>query len=348
MSKRKGTKKLFQSPISLNLTNEDGQLNLDCLVFDGNGYVRCIDKIWDPIRSFIGQNKEKTIWLNLYPIENKKIIEQVEDHFTINPFIMSDAVDFTLRPKSWYTETNFFCSFKMVKPGYDDTEHISFILGNNYIISLQEVEADLFQHIRDRIINNYGLIRKKGVDYLFFLLCDAVVDQYTLVADKSEDHLLAIEEKMSLDEHRITLKELHESRKNVSGMLKDVRAASDVLESIAASDFFVITPFVQKLFSSIIHNSRYSIDSFSRQLEHTSNLSDLYFAQQNQKLNEMIRLLTIMSAFFIPLTFIAGLYGMNFRYMPELNYTWAYPAILGIMLVVVLVIFMVFKRKKWF
>jgi magnesium transporter len=347
MSHKKRNKKLFQSPVSLNLAKEDGSIAIDIMAYSDHGYMRHHDATWEQTKVFLDTHSDKTIWLNLYAIENKTIIEQIAAYYAINPFIISDAVDFSLRSKSWFTETHLFCSFKMIKPENDGAEHISFILGKGYILSLQEEKADVFDHIRDRIENNYGLIRKKGVDYLFFLLCDALIDQYTLVSDQSEDYLLGIEEQMSATHDSVSLKQLHQVRRDLSGTHKDIRAASDVLNSILQSDFFVLGDFVRKLFTSIIHNSRYSLDSLSRQLDFTTNLSDLYFAQQNSNLNEMIKLLTIMSAFFIPLTFIAGLYGMNFKFMPELNHPLAYPLVLGFMLAVAFFILYIFKRKKW-
>jgi len=340
-------KKLFHSPISLNLTKEDGEINMDCIVYGENGYMRLTESKWTTVKEFIALHQGKTTWLNLYPLENKRALEEIEEYFGINPFIMADAVDFSLRSKYWFTEKHLFCSFKMKKPNFDGTEHISFVLGENLLVSLQEIQEDVFDHIRNRIENNYGLIRKKKVDYLFFLLCDALIDQYTLISDESEAELLNLEEGINDHNKAIGLKDIHKTKKELLQTHKDVRAASDVLEGVIQSEFYIIGDLVKKLFTSITHNAKYGIESFGRQIEHTKNLSDLHFAQQNNRLNEMIRLLTIMSAFFIPLTFIAGLYGMNFKHMPELELQYAYPAILAFMAIVAVLILIIFKRKKW-
>jgi magnesium transporter len=309
--------------------------------------MRLNETRWPQVQEFIASNTGKTTWLNLYPLENKKALEDIEEHFAINPFMMADAVDFSLRSKYWFTEKHLYCSFKMKKPNFDGAEHISFILMEDAIISLQEIQEDVFEHIRKRIKNNFGLIRKKKVDYLFFLLCDALIDQYTLISDESEESLLILEEEINDNYQNVGLHNLHNAKRELLQTHKDVRAAGDVLDGIILSDFHVFTDLVKKLLTSISHNAKYSIDSFSRQLEHTKNLSDLHFAQQNNKLNEMIKLLTIMSAIFIPITFIAGLYGMNFKHIPELELRWGYPAIIGIMLLVVVFILYLFKRKKW-
>ncbi|MFT4875611.1 MAG: magnesium transporter [Bacteroidia bacterium] len=347
MSKNKRNKKLFHSPITLNLQKEDGDMHMDCIVYSEEGYMRLNETRWRQVQEFIASNTGKTTWINLYPLENKKALEDIEEHFDINPFMMADAVDFSLRSKYWFTEKHLFCSFKMKKPNFDGAEHISFILGQDVLVSLQEVKEDVFEHIRIRIENNYGLIRKKGVDYLFFLLCDALIDQYTLISDESEETLLLLEENINANYKEVGLHNIHDAKKELLQTHKDVRAAGDVLDGITASDFFQLSDLVKKLFTSIGHNAKYSIDSFSRQLEHTKNLSDLHFAQQNNELNEMIKLLTIMSAIFIPITFIAGLYGMNFKNIPELQMPWGYPAIIGIMVLVVVFILYLFKRKKW-
>ena len=347
MSTQKRTKKLFHSPISLNLEKDDGEMQIDCIVYGDDGYMRLNETRWDTTKKFIELHKGKTTWLNLYPLENKKTLEQIEEYFGINPFMMADAVDFSLRSKYWFTEKHLFCSFKMKKPNFEGAEHISFILTEDVIISLQEIKEDLFDHIRKRIENNYGLIRKKNVDYLFFLLCDALIDQYTLISDESEHQLLTLEEGISDHNKTIGLKNIHRSKKELLQTHKDVRAASDVLEGVIQSEFHVLGNLVKKLFTSIAHNAKYCIESFARQIENTKNLSDLHFAQQNNRLNEMIRLLTIMSAFFIPLTFIAGVYGMNFKNMPELELRYAYPLVIAFMALVALIILIIFKRQKW-
>jgi len=347
MRKKKPAKKLFHSPIALNIAKEDGVVHLDAMVYDEEHFSRKKSTSWLDIENFIQENPTKTLWLNAYNLENKETIEQIESYFGINPFLMADAVDFSLRGKMWFTEKHLFCSFKMIKPKFDGAEHVSFILGENYLISLQEIEEDLFNHIRNRITNNYGLIRKKGNDYLFFLLCDAIIDQYTFVSDESENALLETEEEIHDMRTIPTLNQIHSIKRNVLSTHKDIRAAYDVLEGVMKSQFYVFTDFVQRLLTSIIHNAGYSLDSFSRQLEATKNLSDLYFSQQNNRLNEMIKWLTIMSSLFIPLSFIVGFYGMNFKHMPELEYQWAYPAIISLMLLVIGYILFLFRRKKW-
>lgn len=347
MSRKKRAKKLFHSPISLNLEKDNGEMHIDCIVYSEEGYMRLNETRWDQVREFTALHQGKTTWLNLYPLENKKALEQIEEHYSINPFMMSDAVDFSLRSKYWFTENHLFCSFKMKKPNFDGSEHISFILTEDVLISLQEIQEDVFDHIRKRIENNYGLIRKKKVDYLFFLLCDALIDQYTLISDESEEQLLTLEEGINDNDQNIGLNELHNAKKELLQTHKDVRAAGDVLEGVISSEFYILGDLVKKLLTSIAHNAKYSIDSFSRQLEHTKNLSDLHFAQQNNRLNEMIKLLTIMSAVFIPISFIAGFYGMNFINMPELELKYAYPSVIGVMVVTVALILSYFKRKRW-
>lgn len=347
MNKTRRSKKLFHSPISLNLEREDGEMFMDCIVYSEGHYERIVETRLAPVKKFIIKHTGKTTWINLYPLENKKALEALENYLGINPFMMADAVDFSLRSKYWFTEEHLFCSFKMKKPHHEGTEHISFILGKDVIVCLQEMKEDVFEHIRKRIENNFGLIRKKGVDYLFFLLCDALIDQYTLVSDESEEDLLTLEESIYEDYKAVGLNSLHDVKKELLQTHKDVRAAGDVLDGIVASDFYLLSDLVKRLFISIGHNAKYSTDSLSRQLEHTTNLSDLHFAQQNNSLNEMIKLLTVMSAIFIPISFIAGFYGMNFVHTPELKMQYAYPFVIGIMVCIVVFILFYFKRKKW-
>ncbi|MDA8886167.1 magnesium/cobalt transporter CorA [Bacteroidia bacterium] len=347
MSKTRRSKKLFHSPISFNLNKLDGTINLDCITYNSEGYKRTFGTGWKKIESLLSTESQKSVWLNLYPLENKETIEKIEKHFDINPFLMADAVDFTLRPKTWFTERHLFCSFKMLKPNHEVSEHISFILGGNILISLQEDKEDVFNHIRDRLENNYGLIRKKGVDYMFFLLCDALIDQYTLISDQNEEELQKLETEVHTASDKSQLQKIHLLKKALSLTHKDIRATNDVLTSLTEIPFPLISDFVRNLFISIRHNSGYSLDSYSHQTEQTKNLSDLYFAQQNNKLNEMIKLLTILSAIFIPISFVAGFYGMNFVNIPELEIKWAYPAVISFMLIIVITILFYFKKKRW-
>lgn len=347
MRRRNKAKQLFQSPIALNLPKEDGQITLDCIVYDKEDYDRRQSDEWATAEKFISKNKGKTLWVNCYPPENKEVVESLANHFQINSFLMADAVDFSLRSKIWNTESHLFCSFKMKKPDVDETEHISFIIGKNVVISFQEIQEDVFNHIRERLANNNGLIRQKGADYLLFLLCDAIVDQFTLLADSNEHSLLESEETMYLNPNSVKLHDIFKTKQDQLDLLRDIRTANDIIKSIQESEFFALTLMVKTLFASISHNTQYGVESFSRQLEHSKNLTDLYFAQQNNKLNEMIKLLTIMSAVFIPLSFIAGFYGMNFTHMTELSSPAAYPMIITLMLVVALGILWYFKRKRW-
>ena len=347
MSSRKRNKKLFNSPISYNLDKDNGVMNMDCIFYNDIYYNRTIEKKWDHLKPLLSEHQDKYIWLNLYPLEDKKTLELIEHYFDIDSFLMADAVDFSQRSKLWETDKHLFCSFKMKKHDLHDTEHISFILGENVIISLQEIEEDVFQNIRTRMENNYGPIRKKSVDYLLFLLCDSIIDQYTLISDSSEDSLLVLEAEIASTNKDIDLSSLYAVKKDLLQVHKDARVSSEIIESLITSEFFAISGFVTKLFTSISHNARHITDSLNRQLELVNSLSDLYFAKQNNRLNEMIKLLTIMSAIFIPITFIAGFYGMNFIYMPETKLAWTYPAIIGLMIVVVTFIIMFFKKKKW-
>ena len=347
MSTRKRNKKLFNSPISYNLEKDNGTMNMDCIIYDDTHYKRSAEKNWDSLKQTLSEHKDKHIWLNLYPLEDKQTLKSIEHYFEIDPFLMADAVDFSQRSKVWETDKHLFCSFKMKKHDLHDAEHISFILGENVIISLQEIEEDVFQNIRTRMENNYGPIRKKSVDFLLFLLCDSIVDQYTLISDSSEDSLLALEAEIASSDKAINLSSLYAVKKDLLLVHKDARVSSEIIEALITSEFFAISSFVTKLFTSISHNAKHITDSLSRQLEHVNSLSDLYFAQQNNRLNEMIKLLTIMSAIFIPITFIAGFYGMNFMYMPETKVAWAYPAIIGLMVLAVTFIILFFKKKKW-
>ena len=171
--------------------------------------------------------------------------------------------------------------------------------------------------------------------------------KYTLISDNSEEKLLELEEGINNNHQNVGLNNLHGTKRELLQIHKDVRAAGDILDGIILSDFYILSDLVKRLLTSISHNAKYSIDSFSRQLEHTKNLSDLHFAQQNNRLNEMIKLLTIMSAVFIPISFLAGFYGMNFVNIPELKHPYAYPTVIAIMIATVILILFYFKRKKW-
>ena len=229
MSIRKRKKKLFNSPISYNLERDNGSMTLDCIIYNDTHYQRSAETNWENLIQALSEHQDKYIWLNLYPLEDKKTLESIEQYFGIDPFLMADAVDFSQRSKLWETDKHLFCSFKMKKHDLHDTEHISFILGENVIISLQEIEEDVFQNIRTRMENNYGPIRKKSVDYLLFLLCDSIIDQYTLISDSSEDSLLMLEAEIASTNKNINLSSLYAVKKDLLQVHKDARVSSEII-----------------------------------------------------------------------------------------------------------------------
>ena len=245
-----------------------------------------------------------------------------------------------------------FFSVKSILPTSEfemDIEHISFIIGQGFLFSFQEKKGDHFEHVRVRIRENNGIIRQKGPDLLLFLLVEGILDNYFTTVEQLDETLkeTANPLKTSGTDPSI-INRIEEYKRKLQQIRKNIVALKEALHSIEKTSPNIIHPDQQKYFYDLKNSCLYlaeEIESMELRLDSAENL---FFSMQGHRMNQVMTTLTIMAAIFIPLTFLAGIYGMNFTNMPELNWEFGYYMVLGIMVLVGVALLVVFKKRKWF
>ncbi|GIV37968.1 MAG: magnesium transport protein CorA [Cyclobacteriaceae bacterium] len=294
---------------------------------------------------------DRVNWLNVDGLTDNEIVAGIQQHFNLHSLLIEDVLE-DQRPKAEEYDDYLFFTLKMVhsiKAGYIDYEQISFVLGHNFLISFQEKEGDLFDAFRNRIRLDQGRVRKKGADYLLYRLLDIITDNYYLVLDNVGERIERIEDELSEGiTNDFTFQRIQRLRKELIYLRKAVYPVRDALSKLVKDDSPFIEPETTRFYADVYDHVVHLIDSLDTYKDLTTSLLDIHVNTRNNQLNQIMKVLTIISTIFIPLTFIVGIYGMNFKYMPELDWKWGYPAVMLIMFVLALGMLVYFKLKKWF
>jgi magnesium transporter len=310
------------------------------------------EKEIENIKDIIPLKEKPTVtWININGIHDVEIIKKIGDIFKLHPLLMEDIMNTGQRPKMQNFEDYIFVVLKMLhyndKEGKVIVEQVSLILGQNYVISFQEVEGDVFETIRDRLRNAKGRIRKKGADYLLYALIDAIVDNYFIILENFGERIEDIEEELISESKVETLHAIQRIKREMIYLRKSVWPLREVVNSLEREESTMIEKSTDIFLRDVYDHTIQVIDSIESYRDVVSGMLDLYLSSISNKMNEVMKILTIFAAIFIPLTFIAGIYGMNFNFMPELNWRWGYFGIIIFMLSVGITMLVYFKRKKW-
>jgi magnesium transporter len=290
-------------------------------------------------------------WINVDGLHEVDIIDKIGRNFGIHPLTLEDIVNTGHRPKAEDFEDYDFVVLKMLT--YDEdknhisAEQVSFILGPHYLISFQETEGDVFDFVRERIRKAKGRIRKSGCDYLAYALIDAIVDHYFLVLEKMGEQIELLEEDLLGDTQAGTLQSIHHLKREMIFFRKQVWPIREILSTLMKEEASLIQETTRIFIRDLYDHTIQVMDTIESFRDVLSGLQDLYLSTVSNRMNEVMKVLTIMATIFIPLTFIAGIYGMNFEYMPELKWPWAYPALWILLVAIFLSMIFWFKRKKW-
>ena len=297
------------------------------------------------------RDKSSVTWLNIDGVHQPEIIEQVGKSFGLHPLVAEDIASTGQRPKMEDFDDYIFVVLRMLrfdeKENETKTEQISILLGPDFVISFQEREGDVFDHIRERLRSNKGRIRKLGADYLAYALIDAVVDNYFMILEKLGETIEEIEDKLVTNPTSETLQTLHDLKREMVFLRKSVWPLREVINRLERSESALINKSTFVYLRDVYDHTIQVMDAVETYRDMLSGMLDIYLSSVSNRMNEVMKVLTVIATIFIPLTFVAGIYGMNFRYMPELEQAWSYPAVLILMLVVALVMVVYFKRKKW-
>jgi magnesium transporter len=289
-------------------------------------------------------------WLNISGVHEPGLISAVGKQFSIHPLIQEDIMNTYQRPKLEFSRDHMLLILKMAdlsEEGLPDYEQVSLLLGRGYLISFQEKPGDVLEEIRKRIALHSGFIRERGADYLCYALIDAIVDRYYAIIESLSDRIERIEDLIANDFSESLSQEIHALRKDVIFMKKAVWPLREVVGSILRDSQEIIKeetlPFYRDIYDHIIQ----IIDQVETYRDLISGLSDSYMNSVSNRMNAIMKVLTLISTIFIPMTFVAGIYGMNFVYMPELSLKWGYLGAWGIMITIAVIMIIFFKRKKW-
>jgi len=301
--------------------------------------------------SFPYRDTPPVSWINVDGLHETEVIEKIGAHFGIHPLVLEDIVNTGQRTKAEEFENYIFIVLKMLV--YDDAaghiaaEQVSLILGPHFLFSFQEKEGDVFEFVRERIRKARGRIRKAGCDYLAYALMDAVVDHYFVILERLGDKIELLEEQLLENTTRRMLEDIHHLKREMIFLRKQVWPLREVLNSLIKDPSELIGETTRIFLRDVYDHSIQVIDTIESFRDVLSGLSDLYLSTVSNRMNEVMKVLTVIATIFIPLTFIAGIYGMNFDYMPELKWHWAYPALWLVLIVIFLAMISWFKRKKW-
>ncbi len=292
----------------------------------------------------------KVNWINIDGLHNINLIQELGNFFHLSPLMLEDILNTEQRPKLDEYDGVLFLPMKALNTLSGNEiqyEQISFVLGQNYILSFQEKEGDLFDQLRTRISDPANRVRSKNADYLFYRLIDTVVDNYYIVMEHIGEQIENIEEEVYLNPSSKTMQRIQDVKKELIILRKSLYPIREAIASLLRNDYKVIQPENRTFFNDVYDHIIQLIDMFETYRDLISNLMDMYMSTISNKMNEIMKVLTIISTIFIPLSFIAGVYGMNFQHMPELGWKYGYYAILGLMLAILTGMLLYFRSKKW-
>ncbi len=300
---------------------------------------------------FKDKNRPTVAWINIDGIHQSEILGKLGEGFGLHPLIVEDIMNTDQRPKIEDFETYSYLVLKMVyfngKDGEIVSEQVSLILGQNFVISFQESEIGIFQVIRDRIRTNKGRIRKLGADYLAYCLIDAIVDNYFIIMETMGEKIELLEDELVREPTPGILHTIYNLKRNMILLRRSVWPLREVIGGLERGESLLIQESTRIYLKDIYDHTIHIIDTLETFREMVAGMLDIYLSSINNRLNADIKVLTMIATIFMPLTFIAGIYGMNFKYMPELEWRWGYPLIMFIMSAVSIIMVYYFKKKKW-
>lgn len=325
------------------------KINIDMIEYTGRKFKeKRLKKVEE---CFPFKKTPAVTWLNITGIHNIDIIKKVGKHFGIHPLVLEDIAHAYQRPKIKDFEKYTFMILKMI---YHDqnkrdiiTEQISLIIGKNFVISFQETEGDIFNPIRERLRDEKDKIRENGSDYLAYSLIDSIVDNYFAVLEIVGEQIENLEKEVVEKATSSTLHRIHIIKRDLIQMRKSVWPLREVISHIERGESRIFKKSTEIYLKDIYDHTIQIVDTVETFRDMATGMIDIYLSSISNKMNEVMKVLTIFATIFIPLTFITGIYGMNFKFMPELEWQHGYFVTLGVMAVVAIILMIYFARKKW-
>ena len=294
----------------------------------------------------------KTVtWINVDGLHDLSTMKEIGQTFDLHPLLVEDILNTGQRPKLEVFDHCLFIVLKMIRYEKEKqmivNEQLSMVLGDTFLMTFQEQSGDVFEPVRERIRNQKGRIRGAGIDYLAYALLDTVVDNYIFIIEKLGEKIEDIEEEVLEKADSGVMEKINMFKREMNFLRKSIRPAREAIIQLSKLDSELIReqtiPFLKDL-QDLITQAAEAIDTYRDML---SDQLNLYNSVISNRMNDIMKVLTIFAAIFIPLTFIAGIYGTNFEYLPELHFKYSYFVFWGVMITVAVVMLLFFKRKKW-
>ncbi|MBH0209968.1 MAG: magnesium/cobalt transporter CorA [Nitrospira sp.] len=346
---QKRSKKTGLSPGTLVHIGENRTETVEITLFNYAG-AQCDERTVTNPNDLQPPADETVTWINVGGVHKIDVLEAFGKQFGLHPLLLEDIANTDQRPKLDDYETYVFLVVKMLDVtdrGGILVEQVSFVLGRNYVLSFQENGTDVFRPVRDRLRAGKGRLRHNGSDYLLYALVDAVVDQYFAVLESLGEKIETLQERVMADPKPDTLREIHALKRQLLFVRRAVWPLREVTNSLSRSDCPYLHEPTKVFFRDVYDHVVQIVDTIETFREMLSASLDIYLSSVSYRLNAVMRVLTVITTIFMPLSFIASIYGMNFEHMPELKSEWGYPVVLGAMGLVAAGMLIGFRRRKW-
>jgi magnesium transporter len=326
-----------------------GPVRITVLDYDATNYS---EKVVSSIEECFPYRDTTTVtWINIEGLENTEVLEKVGTHYSIHPLVLEDILNTGQRPKMEDFENYLYVTMKMIRlaglrPDIQ-VEHVSFVIGSNFLISFQEgMTGDVFDPVRARIRKD-GRIRKFGTDYLAYALIDVIVDNYFLVCEHLEEVVEGLEEDLVQNASPALLQKITALKKKMIILRKSIWPLREVASGLEISESSLVQDNTRIYLHDVHDHVIQGIDTLETIREMVSGMIGIYLSSLSLRMNEIMKVLTLIATVFIPLTFIAGVYGMNFEYMPELSWRYGYFAVWVVMISIAVAMILYFRKRQW-
>jgi magnesium transporter len=295
-------------------------------------------------------DKPAVKWIDVDGLHEVEILERLGDCFGFHPLVLEDILNTGQRPKMEDLGEYVFVVLRMLSSDANsgvDSEQVSILLGPDFVVSLQEREGDVFDPIRERIRTGRGRVRRKGADYLAYTLLDAVVDRYFIVLEQLGDRIELLEDELVTRPTTETLQAIHDLKSEMIFLRKSVWPLREAISGLERGESSLIQESTGIYLRDLYDHTIQVIDTVETLRDMVSGMLDIYLSSVSNRMNEVMKVLTIIATIFIPLTLVVGIYGMNFQYMPELAWRWGYPMVWAVMAVIGALMLAYFRRQRW-
>ncbi len=311
---------------------------------------RCEEHSTTDPKTLTPPTDDSVSWINVWGVHKLNILEAFGARFSLHPLLLEDIANTDQRPKLDDYDTHLFLVLKMLMVNERQeivVEQVSLVLGRNYVLSFQESRTDVFKPVRDRLQGGKGRLRHLGADYLLHALVDAIVDQYFAVLELLGEKIEVLQDGVVSDPKPETLRQIHALKRQLLFLRRAVWPLREATNNLSRSECSVLQESTRVFFRDLYDHVVQIVDTIETLREMVSASLDIYLSSISYKLNAVMKVLTIITTIFMPLGFIASIYGMNFEHMPELEAQWGYPAVLAVMALVGAGMLFVFRKKRW-